>query len=85
MEQPWIGTVTGLRNVRLGFRQQEPTHIMENIIYNELKIRGEAVDVGSIASREKQSSITREIDFIVNTNGKRTYIHRPMLSWMKTK
>ena len=68
----------GLRNVRLGFRQQEPTHIMENIIFNELCIRGKAVDVGSITTREnrncKQSSVTREIDFIVNTRGKRTYI-----------
>lgn len=68
----------GLRNVRLGFRQQEPTHIMENIIFNELIIRGKTVDVGSISSREKidgkLSSITREIDFVVNTKGERTYI-----------
>ena len=68
----------GLRNARLGFRQQEPTHIMENIIYNELRMRGKAVDVGSITTREshggKQSSVTREIDFVVNTKGRRTYI-----------
>ena len=69
----------GLRNVRLGFRQQEPTHIMENIIFNELRLRGKAVDVGSITTREmdslgKQSTITREIDFVVNTRGTRTYI-----------
>ena len=68
----------GLRNARLGFRQQEPTHIMENIIFNELRIRGKAVDVGSVTTREshegKRSSITREIDFIVNTQGRRTYI-----------
>ena len=68
----------GLRNARLGFRQQEPTHIMENIIYNELCMRGKAVDVGSITTREshggKQSSVTREIDFVVNTKGRRTYI-----------
>ena len=68
----------GLRNARLGFRQQEPTHIMENIIYNDLCMRGKAVDVGSITTREshggKQSSVTREIDFVVNTKGRRTYI-----------
>lgn len=68
----------GLRNVRLGFRQQEPTHIMENIIFNELRIRGKSVDVGSITTREnrdgKQSVITREIDFVVNARGRRTYI-----------
>ncbi len=68
----------GLRNARLGFRQQEPPHIMENIIYNELCMRGKAVDVGSITTREshggKQSSVTREIDFVVNTKGRRTYI-----------
>ena len=68
----------GLRNARLGFRQQEPTHIMENILYNELCMRGKAVDVGSITTREshggKQSSVTREIDFVVNTKGRRTYI-----------
>ena len=68
----------GLRNARLGFRQQEPTHIMENIIFNELRIRGKAVDVGSITMREshdgKRTNITREIDFVVNTRGRRTYI-----------
>lgn len=68
----------GLRNARLGFRQQEPTHIMENIIFNELRIRGKAVDVGSITMREnrdgKRTAVTREIDFVVNTRGRRTYI-----------
>ena len=68
----------GLRNARLGFRKQEPTHIMENIIFNELRIRGKAVDVGSITMREshdgKRTNITREIDFVVNTRGRRTYI-----------
>ncbi len=68
----------GLRNARLGFRQQEPTHIMENIIFNELCIRGKAVDVGSITMREsrdgKRTAVTREIDFVVNTRGRRTYI-----------
>ncbi len=68
----------GLRNARLGFRQQEPTHIMENIIFNELRIRGKTVDVGSITMREsrngRRTTITREIDFVVNTKGRRTYI-----------
>ncbi len=69
----------GLRNARIGFRQQEMTHIMENIIYNELIIRGLAVDVGVVYSSGKDSKgrsvqIAREIDFVVNSGGKRTYI-----------
>lgn len=66
----------GLRNARLGFRQFEMTHLMENIIYNELIIRGYAVDVGVVFSREtgEGTKVAREIDFIVNENGKRTYI-----------
>ena len=69
----------GLRNARIGFRQQEMTHIMENIIYNELIIRQFAVDVGVIYGRtvnESGNSVRtpREIDFVVNSGGKRTYI-----------
>lgn len=69
----------GLRNARIGFRQQEMTHIMENIIYNELIIRGFFVDVGVVYSREKNENnnsirVPREIDFVVNGGGKRTYI-----------
>ena len=69
----------GLRNARIGFRQQEMTHIMENIIYNELHIRQFSVDVGVVYARtlsEKGNSIRtpREIDFVVNTGGKRIYI-----------
>ncbi|MBE6030610.1 MAG: ATP-binding protein [Clostridiales bacterium] len=69
----------GLRNARLGFRQQEPTHIMENIIYNELIARGLSVDVGVVYSNErnnagKYSKVAREIDFVVNGEGKRVYI-----------
>lgn len=69
----------GLRNARIGFRQQEMTHIMENIIYNELNIRQFSVDVGVVYARtlsEKGNSIRtpREIDFVVNSGGKRTYI-----------
>ena len=62
----------GLRNTRIGFRQQEMTHIMENIIYNELNIRQFSVDVGVVYARtlsEKGNSIRtpREIDFVVNS------------------
>jgi predicted AAA+ superfamily ATPase len=69
----------GLRNARIGFRQQEMTHIMENIIYNELIIRECAVDVGVVYSTEpgktgKPTSVAREIDFVANRGGKKTYI-----------
>lgn len=69
----------GLRNARIGFRQQEMTHIMENIIYNELMIRDCAVDIGIVYSAEKNSQgkvsqVAREIDFIANSGGKKTYI-----------
>lgn len=69
----------GLRNARIGFRQQEMTHIMENIIYNELMIRDCAVDIGIVYSTEKNSQgkvsqVAREIDFIANSGGKKTYI-----------
>ena len=69
----------GLRNTRIGFRQQEITHIMENIIYNELVIRGFSVDVGVVFARtvnEKGNSVRtpREIDFIVTSGSKKTYI-----------
>lgn len=69
----------GLRNARIGFRQQEMTHIMENIIYNELIIRGFSVDVGVVYSNERNdngsySKIAREIDFIASKGGKKVYI-----------
>ena len=69
----------GLRNARIGFRQQEINHIMENIIYNELVIRGFSVDVGVVFARtvnEKGNSVRtpREIDFIVTSGSKKTYI-----------
>ncbi len=69
----------GLRNARIGFRQQEMTHIMENIIYNELLIRGFSVDVGVVYSNEKNTSggysrVAREIDFIASKGGKKVYI-----------
>ena len=69
----------GLRNARIGFRQQEMTHIMENILYNELMVRQFSVDVGVVYAREKNEKgnsvrTACEIDFVVNSGGKRTYI-----------
>lgn len=69
----------GLRNARLSFRQIEGTHIMENIIYNELRYRGYQVDVGTVESREKDSTgkevrIQWEIDFIATLGSKKYYI-----------
>ena len=68
----------GLRNVRLNFRQQEPTHLMENIIYNELRSRGYNVDVGVVESRTmvngKQEYSQLKIDFVVNMADSRWYI-----------
>lgn len=69
----------GLRNARLNFRQIEPTHIMENIIYNELRYRGYRVDVGVVEAREKNAEGKEvkkqlEIDFVANQGSKRYYI-----------
>ena len=64
----------GLRNARLGFRQQEMPHILENIIYNELRVRGFQPDVGIVYSRQNDRRIPCEIDFVVRANGKITYI-----------
>ncbi len=69
----------GLRNARLNFRQIEPTHLMENIIYNELRHRGYMVDVGIVMTREKDKNYKdiknqREVDFIANLGTKRYYI-----------
>ncbi len=72
-------TDLGLRNARLNFRQQEPTHIMENIVYNELLIRGYNVDVGvvEIFDKNKEGKRVRkqlEVDFVVNQGNQRYYI-----------
>jgi len=69
----------GLRNARLNFRQQEETHIMENVIYNELRLRGYSVDVGVIELNErtgegKYSRKQIEVDFVVNKGSRRYYI-----------
>jgi hypothetical protein len=69
----------GLRNARLNFRQQEPTHLMENIVYNELLVRGYNVDVGILDVMAKNSKGKRihkqlEVDFVVNQGSQRYYI-----------
>lgn len=69
----------GLRNARIKFRQQDMTHIMENIVYNELRIRGFSVDVGVVYSRELNQNknsvrVPREIDFVASKGGKKVYI-----------
>jgi len=69
----------GLRNARLGFRQFEETHIMENVIYNELCIRGYNVDVGVVEKTQylenKKKILTQlEVDFVCNLGSKRIYI-----------
>ena len=67
-------TDLGLRNVRLNFRQQEENHIMENIIYNELLIRGYNVDVGVVEVRSSNNRVYYEIDFVCNMASNRYYI-----------
>lgn len=72
-------TDLGLRNARLNFRQQEPAHIMENIVYNELLIRGYNVDVGvvEIFDKDKEGKRVRKqlkVDFVVNQGNQRYYI-----------
>ena len=69
----------GIRNAIINFRQQEPTHIMENVIYNELKGRGYSVDVGNVeiwqtnvAGQRIRSNL--EIDFVVNNDDERIYV-----------
>lgn len=72
-------TDVGLRNARLNFRQQETTHIMENIVYNELRIRGYNVDVGIVEmfGKDGEGKTIRkqlEVDFVVNQGSQRYYI-----------
>ena len=72
-------TDLGLRNARLNFRQHETTHIMENIVYNELMIRGYNVDVGVVEIFDKNQEGRRirkqlEVDFVVNQGSQRYYI-----------
>lgn len=72
-------TDVGLRNARLNFRQQEPTHIMENIVYNELLVLGYNVDVGivDVYAKNKEGKRTHkqlEVDFVANRGSQRYYI-----------
>lgn len=72
-------TDVGLRNARLNFRQQEQTHLMENILFNELLFRGYSVDVGIVEKHIKDSAGTQknvqlEIDFVCNKGSQRYYI-----------
>lgn len=69
----------GLRNARLGFRQVEPTHMMENMLYNELRAVGMKVDVGQVFTEVKDEDGTRrrktlEVDFVCNRGYERVYI-----------
>ena len=71
--------ILGLRNARLNFRQIEETHAMENIIFNELKVRGFNVDVGVVVVNETDKNGKKirkqlEIDFVCNKGSKRYYI-----------
>lgn len=68
----------GLRNARLSFRQQEYTHIMENAVYNELRLRGYSVDVGVVENVKKENGVSvrknLEVDFVANLGNRRYYI-----------
>lgn len=77
----YIGTLSkyyfqdiGLRNALLNFRQVEETHIMENVIYNELRSRGYSVDVGMVEARTATERKQLEVDFVANRGDKRYYI-----------
>jgi len=77
--QKYYFTDLGLRNARLNFRQFEPTHAMENVLYNELRMRGYHVDVGVVpwAGRDENGKVVRkqfEVDFICNLGSNRIYI-----------
>lgn len=67
-------TDVGLRNARLNYRQFDEGHLMENLIYNELVLRGYSVDVGVVVDRTNGQNAQKEIDFVVNNIDKRVYI-----------
>ena len=74
----------GLRNARINFRQYEETHLMENLIYNELRLRGMSVDVGVVVKNEKDAngvSVRKqlEVDFVCNQGSQRYYIQSALL------
>ena len=77
----YIGTLSkyyfqdiGLRNALLNFRQVEENHIMENVIYNELRLRGFCVDVGMVEARTAKEREQLEVDFVANMADRRYYI-----------
>ena len=77
----YIGTLSkyyfqdiGLRNALLNFRQMEENHIMENVIYNELRLRGFCVDVGMVEARTAKERKQLEVDFVANMADRRYYI-----------
>jgi len=76
--QKYYAMDTGLRNAKLNFRQQEKSHLMENLIFIELLRRGYSVDVGvvevTIVKEGKKQQSQYEIDFIVNTGREKVYI-----------
>ena len=76
--RPYHFSDIGLRNARLNFRQVEEAHIMENILYNELRMRGYRVDVGVVEKRGKRDGFDYrsqlEIDFVANLGNRRYYV-----------
>lgn len=77
----YIGTLSkyyfqdiGLRNALLNFRQVEENHIMENVIYNELRLRGFRIDVGMVEARTAKERKQLEVDFVANMADRRYYI-----------
>ena len=77
-------TDIGLRNARLNYRQYDPGHIMENIIYNELLRRGYSVDVGVVTDRTGGANVQKEIDFVVNDADKKS-ISSQLSGWIQIK
>lgn len=75
----------GLRNARLNYRQFDPGHLMENIIYNELIMRGYSVDVGVVTDRSGGSTAQKEIDFVVNDADRKLYIQSALRMDTDTK
>ena len=78
-QQKYYFVDLGLRNARLNFRQTEPTHLMENAIYNELRGRGYSVDVGTVDINQRQEGgsyrrVQTEVDFVCNRGAERVYI-----------
>ena len=77
-------TDIGLRNARLNYRQYDPGHIMENIIYNELLRRGYSVDVGVVTDRTGGANVQKEIDFVVNDADKKSTSSQ-LSRWIRIK